>query len=190
MIQAALYDTKSYDRKYFQNAPGHDQIAWHEHEFRLCAETAGTAAGRDAVCVFVNDRIDRACLSKLAEGGVRHVALRCAGFNNVDLAAASEWGITVTRVPAYSPHAVAEHAVALLQTLNRRIHRAHNRVREHNFSLAGLVGFDIHGKTVGIVGTARSAVSPPRSSAALAHRSWPTISRLIPHGLRRMVSNT
>ncbi len=155
MIRTNLYDTKSYDREYFENAPGRDQIAWHFHEFRLSAETAATAAGCDAVCVFVNDRVDRACLQELADGGVKHVALRCAGFNNVDLAAASELGLTVTRVPAYSPHAVAEHAVALLLTLNRRIHRAHNRVRENNFSLAGLVGFDVHGKTVGIIGTGR-----------------------------------
>ncbi len=105
--------------------------------------------------MFVNDRLDRACLLALQKGGVRHVALRCAGFNNVDLSAAAELKITITRVPAYSPHAVAEHAVALLLALNRRIHRAHNRVREHNFSLGGLVGFDVHGKTVGIVGTGK-----------------------------------
>lgn len=155
MTTAALYDAKPYDREYFANAPGRDEVSWRFHEFRLNAETAGTAAGCDAVCVFVNDRIDRACLQELAAGGVRHVALRCAGFNNVDVAAATELGITVTRVPAYSPHAVAEHAVALLLTLNRHIHRAHNRVREQNFSLAGLVGFDIHGKTIGIVGTGK-----------------------------------
>lgn len=155
MTQVALYDTKPYDREYFEKAPGREYIAWHYHDFRLSAETAGAAAGCDAVCVFVNDRIDRACLRELANGGVKHVALRCAGFNNVDMAAATELGITVTRAPAYSPHAVAEHAVALLLTLNRRIHRAHNRVREQNFSLAGLVGFDIHGKTVGIVGTGK-----------------------------------
>lgn len=155
MTTAALYDAKPYDREYFTSAPGQEALSWRFHEFRLNAETAATAAGCDAVCVFVNDRIDRACLSELAAGGVRHVALRCAGFNNVDVAAAAELGITITRVPAYSPHAVAEHAVALLLTLNRRIHRAHNRVREQNFSLAGLVGFDIHGKTVGIVGTGK-----------------------------------
>jgi D-lactate dehydrogenase len=103
----------------------------------------------------VNDRIDRGCLETLADAGIRHVALRCAGFNNVDLDAARELGIAVTRVPAYSPHAVAEHTVALALTLNRRIHRAWNRVRELNFSLNGLVGFDLHGKTCGIVGTGR-----------------------------------
>ena len=105
------------------------------------------------VCVFVNDRLDRACIAALAASGVKLIALRCAGFNNVDLAAAREHGIPVVRVPAYSPHAVAEHTVALLLTLNRKIHRAYNRVRDQNFSLGGLVGFDLHGKTVGIVGT-------------------------------------
>ncbi len=155
MITAALYDAKSYDREYFEKAAGRENIAWHFHEFRLSAETASTAAGREAVCVFVNDRVDRSCLTELSKAGVRHIALRCAGFNNVDVAAANELGFTVTRVPAYSPHAVAEHAIALLLTLNRRIHRAHNRVREHNFSLGGLVGFDIHGKTAGIIGTGK-----------------------------------
>ncbi len=155
MINAALFDTKPYDRDYFNRAPGHDRIRWHFHEFRLGADTVAASAGMEAVCVFVNDKIDRACLAELARQGVRHVALRCAGFNNVDLAAAKELGITVTRVPAYSPHAVAEHTVGLLLTLNRRIHRAYNRVREHNFSLNGLVGFDLHGRTVGIVGTGK-----------------------------------
>lgn len=104
------------------------------------------------MCAFVNDRLDEQCLQTLFRNGVRLVALRCAGFNNVDLAAARALGVAVTRVPAYSPHAVAEHAVALLLTLNRKIHRAYNRVRDLNFSLQGLVGFDVFGKTVGIVG--------------------------------------
>lgn len=155
MITAALYDAKPYDREYFDRAAGREQIDWRFHEFRLNSETAATATGVQVVCVFVNDRVDRACISQLARQGVKLIALRCAGFNNVDLAAAKEVGIAVVRVPAYSPHAVAEHAVALCMTLNRRIHRAHNRVREHNFSLNGLVGFDLHGKTVGIVGTGK-----------------------------------
>lgn len=150
-----MYDTKGYDWENFDRAEGAGEIAWEYHEFRLNAQTAPTAAGKRAVCVFVNDRIDAACLAALAEHGVRHLALRCAGFNNVDLAAALAHGIVVTRVPAYSPYAVAEHAVALLMALNRRIHRAHSRVRELNFSLRGLVGFDIHGKTVGILGTGK-----------------------------------
>lgn len=151
----AFYDTKSYDRDYFGRAADGTEIVLHYHDFRLTVETAGSARGADAVCVFVNDRLDRECLTKLAGLGVKLVALRCAGFNNVNLVAAGELGITVVRVPAYSPHAVAEHAVALLLALNRKIHRAYNRVREQNFSLSGLVGFDLHGKTVGIIGTGR-----------------------------------
>jgi hypothetical protein len=154
MTTVAFYDTKPYDRQ-FMVAAATDVIHWVFHEFRLTAETAATARGADAVCVFVNDRLDRACLEELAGCGIRHVALRCAGFNNVDLVAAGRLGFVVTRVPAYSPHAVAEHTVALVLTLNRRIHRAYNRVREQNFSLSGLVGFDLHGKTCGIVGTGR-----------------------------------
>jgi D-lactate dehydrogenase len=151
----AFYDTKPYDREYVQAAARAGDAHWIFHEFRLTADTAATAAGATAVCVFVNDRLDRDCLAMLASFGIRHIALRCAGFNNVDLAAARELGLAVTRVPAYSPHAVAEHTVALVLTLNRKIHRAYNRVREQNFSLAGLVGFDLHGKTCGIVGTGR-----------------------------------
>ena len=155
MKTISFYDTKPYDRDYMLAAAGSQELTWRFHEFRLTAETAATAAGSDAVCVFVNDKLDRDCLQQLAATGVRHAALRCAGFNQVDLAAAKEFGIAITRVPAYSPHAVAEHSVALLLTLNRKIHRAHNRVREFNFSLAGLVGFDLHGKTVGIIGTGK-----------------------------------
>jgi len=114
-----------------------------------------TAKGAQAVCVFVNDQLDRPCLEALATQGVKLVALRCTGYNNIDLTAAKERNLVVTRVPNYSPHAVAEHAVALLLTLNRRVHRAFNRVRELNFSLNGLVGFDLHGKTAGIVGTGK-----------------------------------
>lgn len=149
-MKVAVFDTKSYDREYLAKAAeGLDLVHFESH---LKTSTVTLAEGADAVCVFVNDNLDRACLEALAAGSVRHVALRCAGFNNVDLAAAKECGITVTRVPAYSPHAVAEHTVALLQTLNRQIHRAHNRVRDNNFSLVGLVGFDLFGKVVGIIG--------------------------------------
>ena len=155
MINVAMYDTKSYDRHYFERAAGAERVRRIDHEFRLTSETAGSAAGASAVCVFVNDRLDAACLKELRELGVRLVALRCAGFNNVDLSAAREIGCAVVRVPAYSPHAVAEHTIGLLLTLNRKIHRAYNRVREHNFSLNGLVGFDIRGKTVGVVGTGK-----------------------------------
>lgn len=154
-MRIAFYDTKPYDRDYFHRTDGADRFEWQFHEFRLSKETAGTAHGSQAVCVFVNDRVDRTCLEALADSGVRLVVLRCAGFNNVDLQAARALGLAVTRVPAYSPHAVAEHAAALLLTLNRKIHRAYNRVRELNFSLGGLVGFDLYGKTVGIIGSGR-----------------------------------
>ncbi|MDP3540999.1 MAG: 2-hydroxyacid dehydrogenase [Elusimicrobiota bacterium] len=154
-IEAAFYDVKPYDREYFDKADGAARLARHFHEFRLSAETAASAEGARAVCVFVNDALDAACLEKLSASGVKLVALRCAGHNNVDLAAAKRLGLAVVRVPAYSPHAVAEHAVALLLALNRRIHRAYNRVRDHNFSLDGLVGFDVAGKTVGIIGTGK-----------------------------------
>jgi len=150
-MKAAFFDSKSYDRKFFAESD-------HEIQFfdcRLSEATAALAGGFEAVCVFVSDVVDRACLEALAKEGVKQVALRCAGFNNVDLEAAKELGIKVTRVPAYSPHAVAEHTLALLLTLNRKIHRAYLRVREHNFSLGGLVGFDLHGKTVGILGAGK-----------------------------------
>lgn len=154
MIDVAVYDTKPYDREYL-GAAGEGTIRFRFHDFRLSAATASSATGTQAVCVFVNDTVDRACLVALRGSGVRLVALRCAGFNNVDLPAAKELGMAVTRVPAYSPHAVAEHTVALLLTLNRKIHRAYNRVREHNFSLNGLMGFDVNGRTVGLVGTGK-----------------------------------
>jgi len=154
-MEVAVFDSKPHDRQYLQSAPHAGEIEWKLHEFRLSATTARAAAGCVAVCLFVNDVADAPCLKVLADGGTRLLALRCAGFNNVDLAAAKELGLKVVRVPAYSPHAVAEHTVALLLTLNRKIHRAYNRVREHNFSLNGLVGFDIFGKTVGVVGTGK-----------------------------------
>ena len=155
MIETAVFDAKPYDREYLGKAAGAKRIAWRFHEFRLSAETASSAKGSQSVCIFVNDQADRECLKILATLGVKLIALRCAGFNNIDLAAAQEYGLAVVRVPAYSPHAVAEHTVGLLLTLNRKIHRAYNRVRELNFSLSGLVGFDIFGKTVGIIGTGK-----------------------------------
>jgi D-lactate dehydrogenase len=155
MIISAVYDTKPYDREHLQRASAHAGLEWRFWDFRLTKETAATARGAQAVCVFVNDQVDRPCLETLASQGVKLVALRCTGYNNVDLAAAKELKLAVTRVPVYSPYAVAEHAVALLLTLNRRIHRSFNRVRELNFSLNGLVGFDLHGKTAGILGTGK-----------------------------------
>jgi D-lactate dehydrogenase len=155
MIQTVVFDTKPYDRAGLQQAAAGSEIEWRFMECRLSAETAPAATGAQAVCTFVNDRVDRACLEALAKLGVRHVALRCAGFNSIDLAAAKELGLTATRVPAYSPYAVAEHAVALLLALIRKIPRANNRVHDLNFSLSGLVGFDLDGKTAGIFGTGK-----------------------------------
>ena len=151
----AVFDAKPYDRDYITRASGADKLDWRFQEFRLDAKTVLAADGAQAVCVFVNDILNREVLERLAGSGVRLVALRCAGFNNVDLEAAKELSIAITRVPSYSPHAVAEHAIALILALNRKIHRAYNRVREMNFSLSGLVGFDLFGKTAGVLGTGK-----------------------------------
>ena len=155
MIKTVVFDTKPYDREQLQQSSAGSGIEWRFMECRLSADTASAAQGAQAVCTFVNDRVDRECLEALKKLGVRHVALRCAGFNSVDLNAARDLGISATRVPAYSPYAVAEHAVALLLALNRKIPRANNRVHDLNFSLNGLVGFDLHGKTAGIFGTGK-----------------------------------
>jgi D-lactate dehydrogenase len=154
-LKVAFYDVKPYDHLYFDPAAKQAGIDLQVHDFRLSAANAASAKGANAVCVFVNDQVNAACLEALAAQGIKLVALRCAGFNNVDLEAAKAHGIRVVRVPAYSPYSVAEHTVALLLTLNRKVHRAYNRVRELNFSLSGLVGFDLHGKTVGILGTGK-----------------------------------
>jgi D-lactate dehydrogenase len=155
VITAAVFDTKPYDRQALLDVSANHGIEWHFLEFRLTEDSASAAKNARAICAFVNDQLDRPCLEVLARQGVELVALRSTGFNNVDIDAARELKLTVTRVPIYSPHAVAEHAVALLLTLNRKTHRAFNRVRELNFSLNGLVGFDLHGKTAGIVGTGK-----------------------------------
>jgi D-lactate dehydrogenase len=155
MFTVAVFDTKPYDRKYLSEAFRTHSLRCQFHEFRLNSETAVLAADSAAVCLFVNDKADRICLEKLYSQGVRLLALRCAGFNNVDISAALELGFRIARVPAYSPHAVAEHALGLLLTLNRKIHRSFNRVREQNFSLSGLVGTEIFNKTVGVIGTGK-----------------------------------
>lgn len=149
--RVAFFDTKSYDREYFDRL-GADRLHFHYYRFSLHADVAEIVKDTFAVCGFVHDQFDRPCLEILKQAGVRMIALRCAGFNAMDLDAARELGFIVTRVPAYSPSAVAEHAVAMLLTLVRNTHRAYNRIRDHNFSLSGLVGFDLVGKTVGIVG--------------------------------------
>lgn len=153
-MHVAIFSTKSYDKTYLDSAnAGQHQLSYLES--RLDISTVATAAGAEAVSIFVNDAVDAKVLAALASMQVKLIALRCAGFNNVDLQAAQQYGITVARVPEYSPHSVAEHAVALMLSLNRKIHRASARVREANFSLEGLMGFDLHGKTVGLVGTGK-----------------------------------
>ena len=154
-MKVAVFNTKSYDRTFLTaaNVGGKHELVFFEPHLTL--ETSVLAAGFPAVCAFVNDCLDAKTLGAIAEKGVRLLALRSAGFNHVDLAAARDLGLTLLRVPAYSPYAVAEHAVALMLSLNRKIHRAYNRVREGNFALDGLLGFDLHSKTVGIVGTGR-----------------------------------
>lgn len=152
-MNVAVFSTKPYDKQFLNAANLSHNHKLKYFEARLTHETAKVAAGYETVCVFVNDILDAEVIHALAEHGTRLIALRCAGFNNVNLSAARESGLTVVRVPAYSPYAVAEHSVAMMFSLNRRIYRAYNRVREGNFSLDGLLGFDLHGQTVGIVGT-------------------------------------
>ncbi|HEY5745716.1 MAG TPA: 2-hydroxyacid dehydrogenase [Chryseolinea sp.] len=152
-MKIAFFSTQSYDKTFFENHNKDFGFVIDFYEVPLTEQTVNLAAGAQAVCVFVNDRVTAAVLEKLAALGVAIVALRCAGFNNVDLAAAAKRGLPVVRVPAYSPHAVAEHAVAMILTLNRKTHKAYNRIREQNFSLAGLLGFDLFGKTVAVIGT-------------------------------------
>ncbi|MCQ4346912.1 2-hydroxyacid dehydrogenase [Pseudomonas stutzeri] len=151
-MRITLYSSKPYDRDSFAAANDHG-FELHFLDARLDADTAALAAGSAVVCAFVNDDLSAPVLEQLAQAGTRLIALRSAGYNHVDLPAASRLGLPVVRVPAYSPHAVAEHAVALVLALDRRIHRAFNRTREGDFSLHGLTGFDLHGKTVGVVGS-------------------------------------
>lgn len=155
MLVVAVYDTKPHDRQYLEETYGSENITWRFFDFRLTEDSAITAKGAEVVCIFVNDLVDRSCLEILAQVGVKLIALRCAGYNNLDLAAAKDLNLRVTRVPAYSPHAVAEHTIGLLLALNRKIFRAYNRVRDLNFSLKGLIGFDVCGKTAGIVGAGK-----------------------------------
>jgi len=154
-MKIAVYSTKPYDRAFLERRNAAHPHELHYLEARLTPETAVLARGFPAVCAFVNDQLDRDVLQRLAAGGTGHIALRSAGFNHVDLAAAAELGLRVTRVPAYSPHAVAEHTVGLILALDRKVHRAYARVREGNFALEGLLGFDLHGKTAGVIGTGK-----------------------------------
>ena len=153
-IKVAFFDTKPYDRKSFDAANEKFGFDLTYFETRLNPASARMAEGFDAVCAFVNDDLGAKTVEVLAEEKIRMIAMRCAGYNNVDLAAA--WGkMAVVRVPGYSPYAVAEYALAMYMTLNRALHRAYNRVRENNFSINGLIGSDLRGKTVGIIGTGR-----------------------------------
>lgn len=154
-MKVAVFGTKPYDQQFLSRENKHFNHELSFIEASLNTTHAGLAAGFDAVCAFVNDNVDEPCLKLLADVGVKTIALRCAGFNNVDLHAAKALNIDVVRVPEYSPHGVAEHAVALIMTLNRKIHKAYNRVRDGNFLLEGLLGFNLNNKVVGVVGTGK-----------------------------------
>ncbi|HEY1054891.1 MAG TPA: 2-hydroxyacid dehydrogenase, partial [Emticicia sp.] len=152
-MKIAFFSTKPYDKEFFEKYNQAHQISF--YEVALNEQSVRLAEGADAVCVFVNDKLNASVIDSLQKSGVQLIALRCAGFNNVDLIAARNANIKVVRVPAYSPYAVAEHALALAMTLNRKTHKAYNRVREGNFSLEKLTGFDLYHKTVGVVGTGK-----------------------------------
>ena len=152
-MKVAFFSSKSYDQEYFEKI---NQGFGHKLDFfetRLDSHTVKLAKGYDAICAFVNDKVDTETLMAMKKKGIKLLALRCAGFNNVDLEAAERFNVTVLRVPAYSPEAVAEHALALILTLNRKTHKAYNRIREGNFSLERLTGFNISGKAIGVIGT-------------------------------------
>ena len=154
-MKVAIFSTKPYDREFLESANqsfGHELVFF---EPRLTSQTASLANGFPAVCVFVNDELDARVLLHLHRSGTQLIALRCAGYNNVDLQVAEQLGFVVTRVPAYSPQAVAEHTLALILALARRLHKSYNRVREGNFALDGLLGMDLSGKTAGIIGTGK-----------------------------------
>ncbi len=177
-MKTAFFNTKPYDRRFFDKANESHRHELHYFEPHLDETTLPLADGYKAICVFVNDQLNEHLISRLAKMGVRLIALRCAGYNNVDLAAAARHGIMVARVPAYSPYAVAEHTLALLLALNRKVHKAYNRVRDGNFSLDGLLGFDIHGLTVGVIGTGKIGVIVTRilkgfGCEILAHDPYP-----------------
>jgi D-lactate dehydrogenase len=155
-----VYSSQPYDELYLRKAAA--GFNWHFVNAALSLDTVELARGSQAVCIFVNDKADQQVLERLAALGVRVLALRCAGFNNVDLTSAKALGLQVARVPAYSPEAVAEHCVAMILCLNRKLHKAYNRVRDDNFSLNGLLGFNLHGKTAGLIGTGRIGLATAR----------------------------
>lgn len=161
-MKLAIYSTKQYDKKYFEQVNLEYGFDVEFFDFLLTEQTAKTAKGFDGVCLFVNDVGNRAVLEELKNEGVKFIALRCAGFNNIDLEAAKELDMPVVRVPAYSPEAVAEHAIGMMMCLNRRIHRAYQRTRDANFSLEGLTGFTMYGKTAGVIGTGKIGIAALR----------------------------
>lgn len=154
-MKIGVFSTKSYDQEFFEKFKIQYDFEFTYLKERLNIETVHLATGFEAVCIFVNDKLDEATLKVLSENGVKLVALRCAGYNNVDLDAAKKYNIVVVRVPAYSPESVAEHAVALILTLNRKTHIAHKRVAQDNFSIKSLKGFNLFGKTIGVIGTGK-----------------------------------
>ncbi len=154
MIKIAFFDTKEYDRDMFDKYNKNYNYEITYFKTKLNEETASLAAGHDIVCIFVNDTANKEVLNKLKSLGIKLIALRCAGFNNVEMSALPE-GLTVVRVPAYSPYAVAEHTVGLLLALDRKVYKSYQRTKKYNFSLDGLLGFDINGKTIGVIGTGK-----------------------------------
>lgn len=161
-MKVAVFSTKKYDQKSFEIINDNYQHELAYFDFRLTVQTAKMAQGFEAVCAFVNDDLSQPVLEALANNGIRLIAMRCAGFDKVDLEAAKQLGIQVVRVPAYSPEAIAEHTLGLMLSLNRRIHRAYQRTRDANFSLEGLTGFNFHGKTVGVIGTGKIGIATIR----------------------------
>lgn len=178
-MKVAVFSTKPYDLKFLNEANSASVFDFTFHESKLGPTTAKLAEGHKAVCAFVNDDLKSETLKILARSGVKMIALRSAGFNNLDLEKLKELGMTAARVPAYSPYAVAEHTFGLILTLNRSLHRAYNRVREMNFALDGLLGFDLHGRTIGVIGTGKIGQVVTRIAGGfgcevLAHDPYPS----------------
>lgn len=178
-MKVAVFSTKPYDQKFLTEANLKHNFNFTFHETRLSAKTAKLAEDHEAVCAFVNDELGADTLNLLQGFGVKMIAMRCAGFNNLDLETMRSLGISAARVPAYSPYAVAEHTFGLILTLNRKLHRGYNRVREMNFALDGLLGFDLRGRTVGVVGTGKigqvvAEIATGFGCEVLAYDPYPT----------------
>lgn len=194
-MRIAFFNTKRYEKQPFEAAnqgAGHE-ILWIDLPLR--AETADLAKGCEAVCVFVNDQVDAAAIARLQQAGVRLVATRSAGYNHIDIPAAHAAGLTVVRVPAYSPYAVAEHTIALMLSLNRHVHRAYSRVRDGNFSLDGLLGFDMHGKTVGLIGLGKIGACTARILHGMGcrvrgHDPLSTVDNVTPATLEQLLAES